>query len=97
MAMDNEKLKSIAYMSLQGTENERKIASKLLAKHGITAHEILSDAKPIKHNKNDSQPIDINELSQMFCDEMLGKLESFSENLIDSLDSLRIIFRHILK
>lgn len=95
--LDYEKLKSVAYLSLQGTENERKIASKLLAKHGVTAHEILSDAEPINHDNNKRKPVDINELSQMFCDEMLCKLEDFSENLIDSLDSLRIIFRHFLK
>ena len=97
--MDFGKLRSIAFMAMKGTENERSVARKILKKHGYTPEQLLmpneihSDKTrvPKQSSKTDepSETNDIIDLSDYYFDDMVDKINSFSQSLVDSISSFQ--------
>lgn len=96
--MDFAKLRSIAFMAQQGaTPNERQVARRILAKHGYTPEQLLMPTRNLDQNRCEDTAHDIDnapdiiELSDAYLDDMVEKINSFSETIIDSATAFRNI------
>lgn len=98
--MDSEKLKKICEMALRGSQNEQKVARKILKKHGISNPELFlsPQKKPISTTHRKSRPSSKSKTLEEAIDIFAVEMEGMAIDALEkALSSISDKFRSILK